>query len=265
MQATTDRNEMWCDLYRNGESSQQIADKYGVTRERVCQILRRENLIEHRVQRRRLAAEMIEQDRLAVKAAKEALDSRAIDLVKGGMSMGMVAAEVGFTPQQVAYVCKKAGVASLHGRWHDFADRKARLVQLVEEGFSLNEARTVAGKEEGRQIGYDWVWRNLPQLTEKYRRSRTPREVPPAPPKVERPVRVPSERVLHEPLEWDDERKERLVKLWFTGASAQQIADIFGDCSRNAVIGQIHRLRTAGKLQSSSVSGEPRAFMDHQQ
>lgn len=244
-----DRNETWCQMYRDGKSGQEIADAYGVTRERVYQILRRGNLIERRVQRRQLAKEMIAQDRLDVRAAKDELDAKLVELVQSGLSIATAAGKVGFTVPQAVYVCKKAGAVSLHGRWHDFSERKARFTQLVEAGVSVNRAREIVGSEEGREIGYEWVWKNCPQLIKK-NRPKHPIEVLAVPPKVERAPRSPIES--HPPLDWDDERRDRLVKLWFSGASSQQISDIFGDCSRNAVIGQIHRLRVAGKLQSPS-------------
>lgn len=41
---------------------------------------------------------------------------------------------------------------------------------------------------------------------------------------------------------WTKEREETLAKLWAEGSSCRQIAAEFGDVSRNAVIGKIHRL-----------------------
>jgi GcrA cell cycle regulator len=44
-------------------------------------------------------------------------------------------------------------------------------------------------------------------------------------------------------MSWTDDRVERLKELWFGGKSARQIADLFGDTTRNAVIAKIHRLK----------------------
>lgn len=41
---------------------------------------------------------------------------------------------------------------------------------------------------------------------------------------------------------WSEEREELLRKLWTDGLSCSQIAGQFGDISRNAVIGKVHRL-----------------------
>ena len=43
-------------------------------------------------------------------------------------------------------------------------------------------------------------------------------------------------------MEWTEERISRLKKLWTEGKSASQIAATFGDITRNAVIGKVHRL-----------------------
>lgn len=43
-------------------------------------------------------------------------------------------------------------------------------------------------------------------------------------------------------MEWTEERISRLKKLWTDGKSASQIAVAFGDITRNAVIGKVHRL-----------------------
>lgn len=47
--------------------------------------------------------------------------------------------------------------------------------------------------------------------------------------------------------DWTDERIETLRKLWAEGLTCSQIAARFGDVSRNAVIGKVHRLGLAGR------------------
>lgn len=48
-------------------------------------------------------------------------------------------------------------------------------------------------------------------------------------------------------MSWTDERIEQLRTLWTQGRSASEIAAIFGDVSRNAVIGKAHRLGLSGR------------------
>jgi GcrA cell cycle regulator len=47
-------------------------------------------------------------------------------------------------------------------------------------------------------------------------------------------------------MSWTDERVVILTKLWADGFSASEIADKFGDVSRNAVIGKVTRLGLSG-------------------
>lgn len=247
--AKTDRNEVWCQLYRDGKSCGDIADMYGVSRERVCQILRRANLIEHRAQRRRLARELLEEDKAAARAAKAALESQLIELVRGGQSIASAAAALGFTKPVACYICAKHGIASTYGRHRSFAGRIARLTELVEAGRSLHQALETISAEEGRKVAYTWAWRHCPELAAKHRRHSfgRPKKEPVAP--VQKHLEP---KINHQETAWTEERTARLLELWFGGASAQQIADIFGDCSRNAILGHLHRLRLSGKLRRSA-------------
>ena len=43
-------------------------------------------------------------------------------------------------------------------------------------------------------------------------------------------------------IHWDNQRIEKLKTLWAEGNTAKEIAIIFGDVTRNSVIGKIHRL-----------------------
>ena len=43
-------------------------------------------------------------------------------------------------------------------------------------------------------------------------------------------------------INWDNQRIEKLKTLWAEGKTAKEIAIIFGDVTRNSVIGKIHRL-----------------------
>ena len=43
------------------------------------------------------------------------------------------------------------------------------------------------------------------------------------------------------PPTWTEEKTVRLIELWESGKSALEISKIFGDKSRNSVIGKLHR------------------------
>ena len=48
-------------------------------------------------------------------------------------------------------------------------------------------------------------------------------------------------------MSWTEEKVESLKKLWGSGKTASQIAEIIGGISRNAVIGKAHRLNLISK------------------
>lgn len=52
-------------------------------------------------------------------------------------------------------------------------------------------------------------------------------------------------------MAWTDERVALLTRLWNEGHTASQIADQFGDITRNAVIGKVHRLGLSGRAAAS--------------
>ena len=51
-------------------------------------------------------------------------------------------------------------------------------------------------------------------------------------------------------MSWTEEKVESLKKLWGSGKTASQIAEIIGGISRNAVIGKAHRLNLSAKIIS---------------
>ena len=56
-------------------------------------------------------------------------------------------------------------------------------------------------------------------------------------------------------MNWTDERVELLRKLWSEGLSASQIAAQLGRCTRNAVIGKVHRLKLSEPREADGRSG----------
>ena len=53
-------------------------------------------------------------------------------------------------------------------------------------------------------------------------------------------------------MSWTPDRVELLKKLWGSGKTASQIAEIIGGVSRNAVIGKSHRLNLSAKIKTRS-------------
>ena len=55
-------------------------------------------------------------------------------------------------------------------------------------------------------------------------------------------------------MSWTDEKVAKLKELWGKGKTANQIAEIIGGISRNAVIGKAHRLNLSAKIKTRFVS-----------
>ena len=55
-------------------------------------------------------------------------------------------------------------------------------------------------------------------------------------------------------MSWNEEKVNKLKELWGKGNTANQIAEIIGGISRNAVIGKAHRLNLSSKIKTRSAS-----------
>ena len=55
-------------------------------------------------------------------------------------------------------------------------------------------------------------------------------------------------------MSWTEEKVESLKKLWGSGKTASQIAEILGGISRNAVIGKAHRLNLSAKIKTRTAT-----------
>ena len=51
-------------------------------------------------------------------------------------------------------------------------------------------------------------------------------------------------------MSWNEEKVAKLRELWGKGSTANQIAEIIGGISRNAVIGKAHRLNLSAKIKT---------------
>ncbi len=55
-------------------------------------------------------------------------------------------------------------------------------------------------------------------------------------------------------MSWTDEKVNKLKELWGKGKTANQIAEIIGGISRNAVIGKAHRLNLSAKIKTRTAT-----------
>ena len=53
-------------------------------------------------------------------------------------------------------------------------------------------------------------------------------------------------------MSWNEQKVAKLKELWGKGNTANQIAEIIGGLSRNAIIGKAHRLNLSAKIKTRS-------------
>jgi hypothetical protein len=235
-----DRNAAIIEKYKNGASVNQIGTEYGVTRERVCQILRPHNLTNIKLEQRRVARELAESEREAIKEKmkgdRAAQVAAAIEIVRAGGSRNDAVRQTGLPVHLVLDACDKAGLPRHHGRWKreaEFQDRIKQIREKREQGKTWEEI----GRAE-----YSWAIRHMPDVKSGRgkRHKKTPTE--PRSAAIEQNARPASDP-------WTEERIIALRRMYFDGCSTQQIADVLGEgITRNAVIGKTNRLRAEKQL-----------------
>lgn len=152
-------------------SATALGKTFGITRERVCQILRRVNAIGLAQERRALAKELLEAEKATARAAianewEERL-AVAVELVRKGMACRQASMAVGMQAHSTFTnaLRKKAqllGLGLSHSRWRDFSERIAKMQGLLDRGHSVNSAVNVLRAEGDRTIHYAWARRHFP-------------------------------------------------------------------------------------------------------
>lgn len=250
------RDEIIKQKYISGLTAQQIADEYGVTRERVCQVLRRDNVIGTAKERQRLARLQLKEQEAEIRAqAKAEIDRKiaeGIELVRGGKSISVAAAEVGLHiggKATLGAAVRTAGIPLTHGRHRSFDERRRKVAALLAEG-KTNAEIMKALRDEGDPIYAAWLYNHFPES----RRGHFPGATVPAAPKELSPRGYPLVRAMARPpfnpdAKWTDEKVVLLRRQWLAGSTAQQIADMLGgEFTRLAILGKVNRLREAGEL-----------------
>lgn len=161
-------------------SSPQLERMFGISRERVCQILRKTNTIETRLERRRIAQAALKQERTRIKraAVKDRRDrmSAAVELVRAGESMRQASVQAGLSPSmtnQLGAECRAAGVPVRHGRHgRDWSERRRRVKELYDKDMPRSQI-VRALREEDPTIHDAWISQRMPEL--KFRRRASPK------------------------------------------------------------------------------------------
>lgn len=256
-----ERNEAWNAEFLAGKNASKIAAENGISRERVCQILRKKNTISLVAERKRLAREAMAAEATAIKDEArtefEANLAVGIDLIRQGHSIAEAMRRSGVSCNVLGPACKRAGVATRYGRWRDLGPTLVRAREMRAQGATWAEIFRALPEEGFTPISAQIVSRHLPDLVLR----RSPRGVhaketthPQRP--IKEPKAVP-QRLQHPDNSetWTDERVAALINHWFHGCSAMQCADLLGPpITRNAVIWKIGRLRATGKLLPPAAS-----------
>lgn len=161
------RNADICARFDAGETATAIGESLGLSRERVCQVLRKENKIAMRDERAKLAREVLAADKETLRAAADELAARnlaaAKAMVAGGVSLTAATARYNIPSNTLGVACRAAGIEVTTGKWRDFSARKQRVRELHAAGFT--QAKVIATmKAEGERVSSSWLSRHMRDL-----------------------------------------------------------------------------------------------------
>jgi len=156
-------------------SSEKLGKKYGISRERVCQILRPANVIANAQERRAVAKEALKEASKKIRQdTMEAMETKllqAMELVRGGMSERQAAGTVGLL-KRGTFVntlnkrCRLAGIPVGHGKHKDNTQRRARINAFVAANPKASPeqiVRALRGPEDPT-LYTNWIYVNMPEL-----------------------------------------------------------------------------------------------------
>lgn len=269
--------------FKAGETLQSIADRYGITRERVRQIAGK-HVPETRRQQFHAVDVQIANDiaarrltrRQAVAAYGVSVANRAsrqygvvypakvpdptvveaAALVSGGMSIHQAASGDRALRAKIASYCRKMGIVSRHGRWLDRSERVKAVKSMRSAGASWAEITAYVGSMEGKTIVCRalYQWAKVHMLPEEYAKPARvkvwPAPVAVAPewqPKLLAPVKRRARNQVAKPKVVYHSDIKKAAELNYGKAPASIIAAVHG-VSRNVIIGHWFRLRRAGVL-----------------
>ena len=233
------------------ETLESISQSYGVTRERVRQIIVRLGVVNPRhaiAEANRTAKQAEHDDKLTARAAKraerDAILQKARVLVEQGMSIRKAMVSVGLSAANKRSANRSdltRGWPSQHGRWRpELAARREQIVALYTAGpISVSEVAQRFGVHSFtvyyalRMAGIDWRWL----------RARKPK--PPKPPRrpVPRPL-LPITDADQTGGPWTGQTLWTLTDGWAMGKTASMIAEELGPpFTRNSVLGKLFRMR----------------------
>ena len=162
VESKVERNHKIIKEYKAGATSIELGEKYQISSERICQILRPHGAIEDK-QAERFVLKLNELEaKFAKRRERREKAERAAQMVSEGMSMREASLRVGLRQKVVESISRNYGIKSKHGRWSriDYPERKRIITEMRAEGKTWAE---ISGRLVNSSI-YPWARLHMPEL-----------------------------------------------------------------------------------------------------
>lgn len=282
MSNLSERNADILSRFSAGETLQAIGERYGLTRERVRQIIAKAGAKPRRQEHAEFMADLVADAKLRNMTRRQAVQmygaSRANKLanqhgiqwapkqydpaviaaafeVAEGASISAACGGNRALVARVARYCEKHGIVSRHGRWLDRSNRAATVKEMRARGASWSTLAVKIAELEGKPIGkvalLAWCQRHMPPADYAKVTARKQRvasgAIPTWAPKKLAPSQYPKRTKGQKPKVIYHPDIKKAAELNYGKAPASIIAAVHG-VSRNVIIGHWFRLRRAGVL-----------------
>lgn len=151
------REAAMCRDYLAGYNSPALAERYGITRERVRQILKPHGVIAERQKQR--AQKKMERD--AARFAKvydyERRRKDAVEMVENGVSIAKACRAVRIGHAALKTALGDSGVKSIHGRWRDQTVLRRRVAELIAAGKKPRRIKKILDGEN-LKVSVHWIY-----------------------------------------------------------------------------------------------------------
>jgi hypothetical protein len=154
--------------YEAGRTLQSIGEEYGVSRERVRQLLAPSAITKKKkfvaVLQHAEAEKLKQEIQTQYKQELNEKLQKGMATVKTGASIAEAARTVGLLPNVLRLACKTAKVKSLHGRWRDNAAIKIRVRELRGLGLTWAQVIKQFNGEGTAHISKHWICNHTADL-----------------------------------------------------------------------------------------------------
>lgn len=282
MSNLSERNADILSRFSAGETLQAIGERYGLTRERVRQIIAKAGAKPRRQEHAEFMADLVADAKLRTMTRRQAVQMYGVSLVNKlhnqygiqwaprqydpavlaaavqvaeGASISFACGGNRSLIARVARYCEKHGIVSRHGRWLDRSNRAATVKAMRASGSSWSALAVTIAEFEGKPIGavalQAWCQRHM--RSEDYSKVAAivqrgaSADAPTWAPKKLAPSQYPNRAKGQKPKVIYHPDIKKAAELNYGKAPASIVAAVHG-VSRNAIIGHWFRLRRAGVL-----------------